>query len=79
MVTGPVYRKTDLLDITGITNPMYKRWRRAGLIPLAIGHSRWAYYVTEHVERIRAIVAAKDANMTHRDLFDRFHPPTDDM
>lgn len=77
-MTGPTYRTTDLLDLTGISRAQLNRWRTQRLIPPPLGYGRWAVWLSHHVVRVREIVAAKDANVTHRDLYDRFHPPLDE-
>lgn len=77
-MTERTYRTTDLLDVTGISRWQLNRWRTEDLIPPPRGYGRWAVWLPLHVARIRAIVDAKDANMTHRDLYDRFNPPLDE-
>lgn len=71
------YRATDLMNATGVSYWQLRRWVRQGLVPPA-GRGGDYLYPLEALERLRAIRAIRDRNMTHRDIRDYFHPEPDD-
>lgn len=79
-MTGRRYTGIELAATTNVRTRTIREWVRDGILPHANGHGngKHRFYTEAHVQRIRAILDLKDGNMTHADLFDRFHPTEDD-
>lgn len=72
---GQGYRMADLAALTGMSPRVIRKYRALRILPAPFGgRTRAATYGAVHLDRLRAIQRAKDANTTLLDLAERFAP-----
>lgn len=74
------YTLDQLAAETGVSPSRIRKWIYRGIVPHAIKPPEGGrpHYTIDHVKRIREILDILDRNMTLADLYDYFHPLTED-
>jgi hypothetical protein len=75
---GSGYRMTDLVNATGVSASVIRRWIWRGMVDGAVGRGIYAYYPPEVRAQVEQVRDSYESNVTWRDLKDRLHPPDDD-